>query len=184
MTLRPYVAALGVAVLLAVSAGAVAIFAQDETVPPPPKETPSEAPKDAPSETPKDAPSETPKETPGDAPKDEPKETPKVEGPAPKSPGGSIVLPRAPLLKENTRLIDIEGLILDLKADLKVGDVSRAVFQPKDGLGYFILLENTLLQKTLAVTAHGERPVRVRGTITVFNGRNYLMLDYAAVKQE
>ena len=102
----------------------------------------------------------------------------------PRSPGGTIPLPRAPLLKENSRLIDVEGLIVDLKDDLKASPVNRAVFQPTDGLGYFILLENTLLEKTLRETAHGERPVRVRGTITLFQGKNYLMLDWAAVKRE
>ena len=106
------------------------------------------------------------------------------EGPAPKSPGGTVPLPRAPLLKENSRLIDVEGLILDMKDDLKASPVSRAVFQPKDGLGYLILLENTLLEKTLSETAHGERPVRVRGTVTLCRGKNYLLLDWAAVKRK
>lgn len=109
---------------------------------------------------------------------------PENEEETPRSPGGTVPLPRAPLLRENSRLIDVEGLILDMKDDLRAGPVHRAVFQPKDGLGYFILLENTLLQKTLAETAHGERPVRVRGTITLFQGKNYLLLDWAAVKQE
>ena len=94
-----------------------------------------------------------------------------------------VPLPRAPLLKENSRLIDVEGLILDMKDDLKKGSVHRAVFQPKDGLGYFILLENELLEKTLAQTSHGERPVKVRGTITTFRKGNYLLLDWAAVKR-
>ena len=102
----------------------------------------------------------------------------------PRSPGGTVPLPKAPLLKENSRLIDHEGIILDMKDDLKVGPAHRWVFQPKDGLGYLILLENSLLEKTLAETAHGERPVRVRGTITVFQGKNYLLLDWAAVKRE
>jgi len=51
--------------------------------------------------------------------------------------------PRASLLKENSRLIDVEGLILDMKDDLKASPVHRWVFQPKDGLGYLILLENS-----------------------------------------
>ena len=106
------------------------------------------------------------------------------EGEIPRSPGGTVPLPRAPLLKENSRLVDVEGLILDMKDDLKTSPVHRAVFQPKDGLGYFILLENELLGKTLPETAHGERPVRVRGTITLFQGKNYLLLDWAAVKRE
>ncbi len=95
-----------------------------------------------------------------------------------------VPLPRAPLLKEDSRLIDVEGLILDMKDDLKKGKVHRAVFQPKDGLGYFILLENELLEKTLAQTSHGERPVKVRGTITTFKKRNYLLLDWAAIKRK
>lgn len=106
------------------------------------------------------------------------------EGETPKSPGGTVSLPRAPLLKENSRLIDVEGLVLDMKDDLKTSPVHRWVFQPRDGLGYFTLLENTLLEKTLAETAHGERPVRVRGTITLCRGKNYLLLDWAAVKRE
>lgn len=95
-----------------------------------------------------------------------------------------VPLPRAPLLKEDSRLIDVEGLVLDMKDDLKKGKVHRAVFQPKDGLGYFILLENELLEKTLALTSHGERPVKVRGTITTFKKQNYLLLDWAAVKRK
>jgi len=102
----------------------------------------------------------------------------------PRSPGGTVPLPRAPLLRENSRLIDVEGLVLDMKDDLKISSVHRWVFQPRDGLGYFILLENTLLEKTLVETAHGERPVRVRGTVTLCRGKNYLLLDWAAVKRE
>ena len=67
---------------------------------------------------------------------DEAKAPPKVEArPGPRSPGGAVPLPRAPLLRENTRLVDVEGLILDMQTDLKVSLVHRAVFQPKDGLG-------------------------------------------------
>lgn len=147
---------------------ALAVYAQEEPATPPPADQPKE-------EAPKE---EAPKEA---APKEKP--APEL-GPAPKSPGGSIVLPRKALLKENTRLIDVEGLVLDLKVDLNASPVSRAIFQPRDGSGYFILLENALLEKTLAETAHGERPVKVRGTVSIFRGKNYLMLDYAAVKQE
>jgi hypothetical protein len=100
------------------------------------------------------------------------------------SPGGAVELPKAPLLKENTRLVDVEGLVLDLVDDLKVGSVHRAVFQPRDGLGYYILLENNMLEKLLRQTAHGERPVKIRGTITVFRAQNYLLLDWAAVAGE
>ena len=160
---------------------ALALYAQDEPAAQPPAETPKETPAEPPKETPEETPKETPKET----PEEPPKETPKVEpAETPRSPGGTLPLPRAALLKENTRLIDVEGLVLDLKDDLKASPVSRAVFQPKDGLGYFILLENALLEKVLAETSHGERPVKVRGTITIFRRKNYLQLDYAAVKQE
>ena len=111
-------------------------------------------------------------------------EKPKPKAPkGPMSPGGTVPLPRARLLKENSRLIDAEGLILDMKDDLRTSPVHRWVFQPKDGLGYLILLENLLLEKTLKETAHGERPVRVRGTVTQFRRKNYLMLDWAAVKR-
>jgi len=147
---------LGLTVLMLLAAGVVAVYAEAETKP---VEKEAEKPAGKAEKVP-----EKPKE--------------------PRSPGGAIAIPRAPLLKENTRLVDVEGLILDLKDDLKVSSVSRAVFQPKDGLGYFILLENSLLEKTLRETAHGERPVRVRGTITVFRRRNYLELDWAAVKRE
>ena len=144
-------------VLLLLGAGVVALYAENAKTEPDKKDAkaPEEAAKDAPKKP--------------------------VE---PRSPGGTVPIPRAPVLKENTRLVDVEGLVLDMKDDLKVSLVHRAAFQPKDGLGYFILLENELLEKTLAQTAHGERPVRVRGTITVFRGRNYLQLDWAAVKRE
>lgn len=150
-----------------------------------PAETPKETPAETPKETPKETPAQTPQETPAETPKEPPKEKPKETlGEARRSPGGTIPLPRAPLLKENTRLIDVEGVILDLKDDLKKSPVSRPVFQPREGLNYFILLENLLLQKVIGETAHGERPVRVRGTVTIYGGRNYLLLDWAAVKQE
>jgi hypothetical protein len=102
----------------------------------------------------------------------------------PAVPPRGVPVPRAPLLKENSRLIDVEGVILDMKDDLKTSAVHRAIFQPRDQAGYLILLENALLEKTLQETAHGERPVKVRGTVTVFQAKNYLLLDWAAVKRE
>ncbi len=172
---RPVVLVAGLFLLAALGLGALTLCAQDAPAPAP-------APKE---EAPREPAAEPAPETPKEPAAEPEKETPKPElGEPRKSPGGTVPLPRAPLLKENTRLIDIEGLIVDLKDDLKASPVPRAVFQPKDGLGYFILLENSLLQKVLGETAHGERPVRVRGTITLFGGRNYLLLDYAAVKQE
>ncbi len=169
---RPAVLISGLFLFAVLALGAWALYAADE----PAGEAPAPAPKEeAPAE---EAPAQPPKEeAPKPPPPQEPAETPK-------SPGGTVSLPRTPLLKENTRLVDVEGLILDLKDDLKTSPVSRAIFQPRDGSGYFILLENAMLEKVLAETAHGERPVRVRGTITVFRRHNYLQLDYAAVKQE
>ncbi len=88
------------------------------------------------------------------------------------------------LLRENTRLIDRTGRILCLKDDLGIGNVHRSVFQPMGELGYFILLENSFLEKVEAQTRHGERDVKISGTVTEYRGRNYLLLTRVFVRHD
>ena len=87
------------------------------------------------------------------------------------------------LLRENTRLIDRTGRILCLRDDLGIGNVQRSVFQPKGELGYFILLENAFLEKLEAQTRHGERDVKISGTVTEYRGTNYLLLTRVFVRR-
>lgn len=90
---------------------------------------------------------------------------------------------KAVLLRENTRLIDRTGRILCLRDDLNVGNVARSVFQPRGELGYFILLENKYLETLEAQTRHGERDVKVSGTVTEYRGKNYLLLTRVFVRR-
>ena len=89
-----------------------------------------------------------------------------------------------PMLKENTRLIDRTGRILSLSADLGVGTIPRSVFQPSGELGYYILLENKLLEKVEAQTRHGERDVKISGTVSEYRGQNFLLLTRVYVSQK
>jgi len=108
--------------------------------------------------------------------------------PAPAEPAAPDAKPapdKAPvLLKENTRLIDRTGRILCLRDDLGVGTVPRSVFQPNGELGYFILLENAELQKLEDQTRHGEREVRISGTVTEYRGQNFLLLTRVFVRRD
>lgn len=97
-------------------------------------------------------------------------------------PGETPAVP--PMLKENTRLIDRTGRILSLSADLGVGTIPRSVFQPSGELGYYILLENKLLEKVEAQTRHGERDVKISGTVSEYRGQNFLLLTRVYVSQK
>lgn len=89
----------------------------------------------------------------------------------------------APLLKpmtvypEKARVIEEVGKVVALKADLGVGEEDRSVFVPVTGTGYFVLLENALLEDLEKYTRHGEALVKVSGTVTQYQGRNYLLLS-------
>jgi len=93
----------------------------------------------------------------------------------------------AKLLREDTRLINVKGKIMDLRYDLKKSDYSRSVFVPKNKAqnapDYFILLENRKLEEIEETTKHGETEVLVSGTVTVYNEKNYLLLTRTFVKQ-
>jgi len=91
---------------------------------------------------------------------------------------------RAGLLREDSRLINIKGKIMDLKTDLKKSVYSRSAFVPKNGPGYFILLENRNLEEIEEITRHGEKEILVSGTVTVYNGRNYLLLTRYYVRKD
>ena len=80
------------------------------------------------------------------------------------------------LLREDSRLINIKGKIMNLKADLRTSEYSRSAFVPKNGPGYFILLENRNLEEIEEITSHGEKEVIVSGTVTVYKGMNYLLI--------
>ena len=89
----------------------------------------------------------------------------------------------APLLKpiavypEKARVVEEVGKVVALATDLGVGDEDRSVFVPQTGTGYFILLENALLEDLQKYTRHGEELVKVSGTVTLYQGRNYLLLS-------
>jgi hypothetical protein len=89
----------------------------------------------------------------------------------------------APLLQpvtlypERAVIIEQVGKVVALKTDLGVGEEDRAVFVPVTGTGYFILLENALLEDLQKYTRHGEELVKVSGTVTLYQGRNYLLLS-------
>ena len=86
------------------------------------------------------------------------------------------------LLREDTRLVNVKGKIMDLKYDLDKSDRSRSAFVPKNSPGYFILLENRNLEKIEEITKRGEKEVLVSGTVTVYKGKNYLLLTRTSVK--
>jgi len=104
-------------------------------------------------------------------------ETPPTPAP---SPGAEAV---GPLLKpesvypEKYRVIEWIGKVVDLKTDLGVGEEHRSVFVPQTGQGYFILLENAALEDLEKYTRHGEKMVKVTGTVSLYQGRNYLLLS-------
>lgn len=89
----------------------------------------------------------------------------------------------APLLKpmtlypEKSVVIEEVGKVVALKTDLGVGEVDRPVFVPQAGTGYFVLLENALLEDLEKYTRHGEELVKVSGTVTLYQGRDYLLLS-------
>ncbi len=103
-------------------------------------------------------------------------EEPSAPTPAPTAePVGPLLKP-ALLYPESHRLIDRVGRVVDLKTDLGVGRENRSVFVPQTGEGYFVLLENAALGELEEYTRHGEKLVKVSGTVTVYDGRNYFLL--------
>ena len=86
------------------------------------------------------------------------------------------------LNNEGDELTDTVGRIENFLLDPKK-KISRLVFRPIDGKGFFILLENSLLEKLEKHTSAGELPVKISGVVTVYNGKNYLLLRRAAVKR-
>lgn len=101
-----------------------------------------------------------------------PPEPPRAGGPA----LGALLKPAA-LYPEKYRVIEWLGKVVDLKADLGVGQEHRSVFIPQTGEGYFVLLENAALEDLEKYTRHGEKVVKVTGTVTLYEGRNHLLLD-------
>jgi len=90
----------------------------------------------------------------------------------------------AAVLPEDTRLINWQGLLVVVKTtDKKTSETcNRLAFEPRASGGPFILLENSVLEeieKTAPVGTGIE--VRVRGTLTAYKGRNYLLLTSARV---
>ena len=99
--------------------------------------------------------------------------------PPPEPAGAALgpLLKPAVLYPEKYRIIEWQGKVVDLKADLGVGREHRSVFVPQTGEGYFILLENAVLEDLEQYTRHGEKVVKVTGTVTRYGGRNYLLLS-------
>ena len=104
------------------------------------------------------------------------------EGEAPKTPTRATGEALGPLLKpsaiypEKYRVVEWVGKVVDLKDDLNVSQDHRSVFIPQTGQGYFILLENSALADLEECTRHGETVVKVSGTVSLYQGRNYLQL--------
>jgi hypothetical protein len=86
------------------------------------------------------------------------------------------------LLREDARFINVKGRIMDVRHDLKQSDHSRSAFVPKNYPGFFPLLENRKLEEIEEITRHGEKEVIVSGTVTVYRGKNYLLLTRFSVK--
>jgi len=105
------------------------------------------------------------------------------EGVAPKTPTPATGEALGPLLKpmaiypEKYRVVEWVGKVVDLKDDLGVSQDHRSVFIPQTGQGYFILLENSALEELEQATRHGETVVKVSGTVSLYQGRNYLQLS-------
>ena len=99
-------------------------------------------------------------------------------------PSGEAAEGKPEPLREDTRLINVKGKIMDLKSDLKKSDYSRSAFVPKNGPGHFILLENRNLEEIEQITRHGEKEVIVSGTVTAYKGKNYLLLTRYSAKGE
>jgi len=100
--------------------------------------------------------------------------------PRPTPPAGEAlgpVLRPVALFPEGRRVIDWVGKVVDLETDLGVGGEHRSVFVPQTGQGYFILLENAALEELEKHTRHGEKLVKVSGTVSLYQGRNYLLLS-------
>jgi len=89
---------------------------------------------------------------------------------------GSLLKP-VTVYPERYREWERIGKVVDLGADLGVGQSHRSVFVPQDGQGYFILLENSQLEELEKYTRHGEKLVKVSGTVTLYDGRNYLLIS-------
>jgi len=88
---------------------------------------------------------------------------------------GPLLKPTA-VYPEKYRVVEWVGKVVDLRDDLGVGRESRSVFVPQTGQGYFILLENAALGELEKYTRHGEKVVKVTGTVTLYGDRNYLLL--------
>ena len=88
--------------------------------------------------------------------------------------------PGQEVLPEDMRFIDRAGIIFSLKADLKRQEEHRSIFVPKAGGKALVILENQNLERLEKVAAHGEREVAISGTITVYRGRNYILITRLA----
>ena len=83
------------------------------------------------------------------------------------------------LLPEESRLIDRVGRLFTSK-DLGMEGPERLVFVLKAGGEKFTVLENLNLERLETAGRHGEREVTISGTITVYRGKNYLLLTRVA----
>lgn len=84
------------------------------------------------------------------------------------------------LLREDTRLIDRRGRVVSYQLDV-LGEPTptpndRSAFVCVDDGQVFILLENKKLEDLERITRRGEKVVKVSGTLTTYNGKNYLLL--------
>jgi len=106
-----------------------------------------------------------------------PEETEPTPAPPPSGEALGPLLKPVAVYPERYRVVEWVGKVVDLATDLGVGQEHRSVFIPQTGQGYFILLENVVLEQLEKHTRHGEQLVKLSGTVTAYDGRNYLLLS-------
>jgi len=88
--------------------------------------------------------------------------------------------PGADVMPEDTRLIDRAGRVYSVKDYFPDSQEDRSIFVLKAGGDFYTLLENENLERLETVGRHGEREVAISGTLTVYKGKNYLLLTRIA----
>lgn len=95
---------------------------------------------------------------------------------------------KADVLRENTRLLDRRGRIVNYQLDV-LGEPTatkhdRTAFVSIDDNQVFILLENHKLEALERLTRRGEKVIKVSGTLKTYRGKNYLMITRYHVRDE
>ncbi len=86
----------------------------------------------------------------------------------------------ADVVPEDSRLIDRAGRVHSLKDYLPASEADRPLFVLKAGGDTYIILENQNLEHIERAGRRGQREVAISGTLTVYRGKNYLLLTRIA----